>query len=86
MRDDSWTTTNKHVQCVMLLVKQRSDMSGMRDRYGRTALHLACAEGNISIVYFLLALNPAIVNEKDDVERTSLHWSASTISVTHVVF
>lgn len=47
-----------------------------KDENGDTALHIACCEGNLGMVKFLVGMDNTIINEKDMYGDTSLHCSA----------
>ena len=48
----------------------------MADLDGRTPLHLACAENNLSLVSYLTSLEECDLDAHDILQRTALHWAA----------
>lgn len=52
------------------------ELLNMSDLDGRTVLHLACAENNVSLVSYLLSFSGCIVDARDISLRTALHWAA----------
>ena len=51
--------------------------SSCRDRYMRTAMHLACNNGNTEIALFLLAYFPQDLNARNEFECTPLHGACA---------
>ncbi|XP_067942160.1 uncharacterized protein [Watersipora subatra] len=49
-----------------------------KDRYGRTLLHLAILYDRVPLVKFLLDQCPDLVKEKDNLQRTPVHYAAAS--------
>nr|KAG5709865.1 hypothetical protein BaRGS_032689 [Batillaria attramentaria] len=64
------------VQCVRLILETTPSVINWQDYEGRTALHLAVADGNQSIVDLLTSVEKCNVSALDNMFRTPLHWAA----------
>ncbi|XP_025099577.1 inversin-like isoform X3 [Pomacea canaliculata] len=64
------------VQCVKLILETTPSVINWQDYEGRTALHLAVADGNQSIVDLLTSVEKCTVSALDNMFRTPLHWAA----------
>jgi serine/threonine-protein phosphatase 6 regulatory ankyrin repeat subunit A len=62
--------------CAFMLIKSNPKIINEKDLDGRTCLHLACGENNVSLVSLLVKHSICNVNCQDDMLRTPLHWSA----------
>lgn len=58
-----------------MLLDNHVEING-RDTNGRTALHLAAIEGNLSVVKQLLRIAGMDINAKDSVGATALWWAS----------
>ncbi|XP_074644688.1 uncharacterized protein LOC141901380 [Tubulanus polymorphus] len=64
------------VNCVKLLLEVAPSVINWQDYEGRTALHLAVAEGSEAIVDVLTLTPKCNVSALDNMFRTPLHWAA----------
>ncbi|CAL1532046.1 unnamed protein product [Lymnaea stagnalis] len=64
------------VSCVKLILETTPSVINWQDYEGRTALHLAVADGNESVVNVLTTVKNCNVSALDNVFRTPLHWAA----------
>ncbi|XP_023931035.1 inversin-like isoform X1 [Lingula anatina] len=64
------------VSCVNLLLDMAGSVINWQDYEGRTALHLAVADGNYAVVDALISLEKCNVSALDNMFRTPLHWAA----------
>ncbi|XP_059165676.1 inversin-like [Physella acuta] len=64
------------VNCVKLILETTPSVINWQDYEGRTALHLAVADGNESLVTALTSVKNCNVSALDNVFRTPLHWAA----------
>ncbi|XP_070570393.1 inversin-like [Ptychodera flava] len=64
------------VNTVRLLLESAPSVINWQDYEGRTALHLAVADGNEPIVDALTSLDKCNVTALDNMFRTPLHWAA----------
>jgi ankyrin repeat protein len=65
---------NRNTKCCSIMVRFNFKAIGLKDKYGRTLLHLAAGAGNVTIVNFLLE-SGANHLEIDSFKRTALHWA-----------
>jgi ankyrin repeat protein len=70
-----WAISNTHSQCCAHLIRHCPSLLTAKDKQGRTSLHAACAEGNITLVHYLLRVG-ASMYESDNLKRVPLHWAA----------
>ncbi|XP_052812830.1 inversin-like isoform X2 [Mya arenaria] len=74
-----WAASSKDpeaVNCVKLILDTTPSVINWQDYEGRTALHLAVADGNIAVVKALVAVDNCNVSALDNMFRTPLHWAA----------
>ncbi|XP_064646687.1 inversin-like [Lineus longissimus] len=64
------------VNCVNLLLETAPSVINWQDYEGRTALHLAVADGNEAVCDALTSLEKCSVSALDNMFRTPLHWAA----------
>lgn len=64
------------VNCVKLILDTTPSVINWQDYEGRTALHLAVADGNAAVVKALVAVENCNVSALDNMFRTPLHWAA----------
>ncbi|XP_052080740.1 inversin-like [Mytilus californianus] len=62
--------------CVRLILETTPTVINWPDYEGRTALHLAVADGNESIVKVLISVVNSNISALDNMFRTPLHWAA----------
>ncbi|XP_059489715.1 uncharacterized protein LOC132204878 [Neocloeon triangulifer] len=80
-RDDKIATALTYAACFsnkemcQLLVKNGADLSAV-NREGNDALHLACFNGKLENVQYLLGLNGFILEKKGSNGKTALHYAA----------
>ncbi|XP_053348675.1 serine/threonine-protein phosphatase 6 regulatory ankyrin repeat subunit A-like isoform X1 [Clarias gariepinus] len=68
---------NGHTAVVGLLLSKSSALLPLRDRRGRTCLHLACASGHVATARDLLC-HGAVINDTDKEGWTALHFAAKS--------
>ncbi|CAH1249146.1 INVS [Branchiostoma lanceolatum] len=74
-----WAASSKDpsaVQAVKYLLEAAPSVINWQDYEGRTALHLAVADGNEKVVDVLTSLEKCNVTALDNMFRTALHWAA----------
>jgi len=64
--------TKKNENIVRLLVGNGANLQ-LENKDGWTSFHLACREGDVSIVSYLLSVNPEIWKTRSKNGRTPLH-------------
>ncbi|GFR70393.1 inversin [Elysia marginata] len=64
------------LSCVKLVLETTPSVINWQDYEGRTALHLAVADGNESVVNVLTSVKNVNVSALDNMFRTPLHWAA----------
>ncbi|XP_033107869.1 inversin-like isoform X2 [Anneissia japonica] len=64
------------VNSVRLLLEREASVINWQDYEGRTALHLAVADGSETIVQILIDVESSNVSALDNMFRTPLHWAA----------
>lgn len=64
------------VDCVQCILETAPSVINWQDYEGCTALHLAVAGGNETVVSSLISLESCDVNALDNMFRTPLHWAA----------
>ena len=61
---------NNHMEVADLLLSQPGIQVNAKNRYGQSALHFACAKGNVASVKKLLSIPGILVNEREGPEGT----------------
>ena len=56
---------NNHMEVADLLLSQPGIQVNAKNRYGQSALHFACAKGNVASVKKLLSIPGILVNERE---------------------
>ncbi|XP_021351828.1 inversin-like isoform X2 [Mizuhopecten yessoensis] len=64
------------VNCVRIILETTPSVINWQDYEGRTALHLAVADGNEAVVVALTSVENCNVSALDNMFRTPLHWAA----------
>jgi ankyrin repeat protein len=57
----------------------RGFLCNLRDNLGRTPLHWEVHQDNISFLYFLIDVDPYMIDDCDKEGRTVLHYSRKTL-------